>query len=79
MNQVAIYAVLALGIIVAGAVFFFVGRSSGRSAEHATQVAAKATAEETAKKIVDDAAREAEALRKAAVVSGKEEDRKSVV
>ena len=73
MNQIVIYAALALGSIIAGAVFFFVGRSSGRSVEHAAQVAAKTTAEETAKKIVDDAAREAEALRKAAVVSGKEE------
>ena len=73
MTQIVIYAALALGIIIAGAVSFFAGRSGGRRSEHAAQVAAKTTAEETAKKIVDDAAREAESLRKAAVVSGKEE------
>jgi len=73
MNQIVIDAVLAFGIIVAGAVFFFVGRSAGRRAEHAAQLAAKATAEETSKRILDEAARDAEALRKAAIVAGKEE------
>src|SRR6185437_3559752 len=73
MNVLVIYAALALGIVLAGVAFFFVGRSAGKNAEHAAQVAGKATAEESSKRILDDAAREAEALRKAAVVAGKEE------
>ncbi len=73
MNQLVIYAALAIGIIIAGAVSFFVGRSGGRRIEHDAQVAAKATAEETSRRIVDEGTREAEALRKAAIISGKEE------
>ncbi len=74
MNQIVIYAALALCICIAGAVSFFVGRRAGQRAEHAARVAAKATAEETAKRILDEAGREAETLRKAAVVAGKEEN-----
>ncbi|HET9635633.1 MAG TPA: ribonuclease Y [Gemmatimonadaceae bacterium] len=59
--------------IVAGAVFFFIGSRIGRGNELRRQQQAKATAEETAKRIVTDAEREAESLRKAAVLSGKEE------
>ena len=59
--------------IVAGAVFFFIGSRVGRGNELRRQQQAKATAEETAKRIVTDAEREAESLRKAAVLSGKEE------
>ncbi len=73
MNQMIIYAALAFGIIIAGAVSFFAGRSAGRRTEHAAQVAAKATAEETSKRLIDEATRESEALRKAAVVSGLDE------
>ena len=73
MNQIVIYAALALGILIAGAVSFFVGRSAGKSTEHTAQVAAKATAEETASRIVGEATRESESLRKAAIVTGKEE------
>src|SRR5690348_13466348 len=73
MNQIVIDAVLAFGIIVAGAVSFFVGRSAGLRGERAAQVAARTTAEEVARRLIDEATREAEALRKAAVVAGKEE------
>src|ERR1700712_4963279 len=73
MNQLVIDAALAFGIIVAGAVFFFVGRSAGTRAERAAQVAARTTAEEVARRLIDEATRESEALRKAAVVAGKEE------
>jgi ribonuclease Y len=59
--------------IVAGAVFFFIGSRIGRGNELRRQQQAKATAEETAKRIVTEAEREAESLRKAAVLSGKEE------
>src|SRR5216110_2862982 len=56
---------------IAGAVFFFVGRKLGRSAELRRQRQAQATAEESAKRIVGEAEREAESLRKTAVLTGK--------
>src|SRR5438477_12594092 len=59
--------------VIAGAVFLFVGRKLGRGAEVRRQQQAQATAEETAKRIVSEAGREAESLRKTAVLSGKEE------
>lgn len=62
----------ALGVIAA-AVFFFLGRRSGVSAETARLRVARSTAEETAKRIVGEAERESESLKKSAVVSGKEE------
>ena len=64
----------AVGVgVVASAAFFFVGRRSGMSAEVKRLAAAKGTAEETSRRIVADAEREAETLRKSAVVTGKEE------
>jgi ribonucrease Y len=59
--------------IVAGAAFFFIGSRIGRRGELRRQQQAKATAEETSKRIVGEAERESESLRKAAVLSGKEE------
>src|SRR5687767_4822780 len=59
--------------VIASAVFLFVGRKIGGRAELRRQERAHATAEETAGKIVDEAEREAERLRKTAVLSGKEE------
>jgi ribonuclease Y len=59
--------------VLASAVFFFVGRRFGGRTELKRQAQAHATAEETAKRIVGDAQREAESLRKTAVLSGKEE------
>src|SRR4051812_36910431 len=73
MNHLVLDAALALGIIVAGAVFFYIGRSAGLRSERAAQVAARTTAEEVARRLIDEATRESEALRKAAVVAGKEE------
>jgi ribonucrease Y len=58
---------------IAGAVFFYIGRKSGGRAELERQQQAKATAEETSKRIVGEAEREAESLRKTAILSGKEE------
>ena len=72
MDATAIVAALG-AFIVAAAAFFFIGRSVGRNAELQRQAAAKATAEESAKRIVGEAEREAETLRKGAVVAGKEE------
>src|SRR5512143_1840554 len=65
----------ALGALaaIASAVFFIVGRRAGTASELARQKAAKASSEEIAKRIVGESEREAESLRKSAVVSGKEE------
>ena len=49
------------------------GRQSGRSEELERQRAAQATAEESARRILAEAQRDADALKKSAVVSGKEE------
>jgi len=62
----------ALGVIAAVLGFVF-GRKSGRQAEVVAQQRAKATAEETATRILEEAGREAENIRKGAVVSGREE------
>jgi ribonuclease Y len=58
---------------IAGAVFFYIGRKLGGRAELERQLQAKATAEETSKRIVGEAERESESLRKTAILSGKEE------
>ena len=73
MSSVEIYAALGATFLVAGAVFFFLGRRLGRAAEFNRQAASKSTAEESAKRIVSDAERESDNLRKSAVVAGKEE------
>ncbi len=72
MNVIAIFAALG-AVVVASPAFFIFGRRLGRSAEQRRQGAAKATGEELAKRVVEDAEREAENLRKSAVVAGKEE------
>src|SRR5678815_2215421 len=72
MDVIAIAAALGVFVVAAPAFFVF-GRNAGRRAERERQAAAKATAEETSKRIVGDAEREAETLRKSAVVAGKEE------
>src|SRR6266513_843048 len=64
----------ALGaLILAAAAFFFIGRRIGVSAEVKRLAAAKSTAEETATRIVSESEREADNLRKSAIVAGKEE------
>jgi ribonuclease Y len=64
----------ALGaFVIASAAFFFIGRRVGVSQELRRLAAAKGTAEETAKRIVSDSEREAENVRKSAIVAGKEE------
>ena len=71
MNEILAAAIGAL--ILASAAFFFLGRRLGTAAEVKRLAAAKSTAEETAKRIVGEAEREAENLRKSAIVAGKEE------
>ena len=73
MSETLLTAALVTLTIVAAAVSFFVGRSTGSKGEIARQALAKATAEETAKRILGDAEREAESSRKGAVLAGKEE------
>ena len=73
MNEIAIFAALGAFAIVAAAASFFLGRSTGRKAEIARLTAARSTAEETTKRLLSEAEREAETLRKSAVVAGKEE------
>jgi ribonuclease Y len=64
----------ALGaFVIASAAFFFIGRRAGVSGEVKRLRASKATAEETAQRIVTESEREAENLRKSAIVAGKEE------
>jgi len=76
MNQMALVAVLGALVIALPAIFFFgrrTGAALGQRTELERQRAAKSSADEIAKRIVDDAEREAESLRKTAVLSGKEE------
>src|SRR5436305_15120279 len=72
MNVTALIAALGVAVLALPALFF-VGRRAGAASENQRQAAAKATAEETAKRIVTESEREAENMRKSAVVAGKEE------
>ena len=74
MDFTAILAAGAILVLVAGCgLFFVIGRKTGTRVEAERQQAAGASAEQTAKRIVSDAERDAEALRKTAVLAGKEE------
>ncbi|MFN8667273.1 MAG: ribonuclease Y [Gemmatimonadaceae bacterium] len=73
MNPTFLVAALGVLCVVASAASFIFGRKAGQGAERETQRAAKATAEELTKRIVGDAEREAESVRKSAVLAGKEE------
>ena len=68
---------LAIGLALAGiggaVVAFVVGKKSGREMELAARRAAHDTAEDLAKRVLGDAERDAENLRKQAVLTGKEE------
>jgi ribonuclease Y len=59
--------------VIASAVLYIIGRRLGGRAELRRQQQAHATAEETAKRLLAEAEREAESLRKNAVLTGKEE------
>ena len=76
MNSLAIIAALG-AFLVASPAFFIVGRRSGvgigRQTELERQAIAKATAEETSARMIAEAEREIDTMRKSAVVSGKEE------
>jgi ribonuclease Y len=78
MNPLA-WVAIALGALgVAGsAVAFVVGRRTGRDTEVRARKAAGDTAEELVKRIIGDAERDADGLRKQAVLAGKEEAMRS--
>ena len=73
------YLAIALGVLgSAGSAFAFsVGKKSGKKAEVEARKAAGDTAEQLVKRIVGDAEREADGLRKQAVLAGKEEAMRS--
>jgi ribonuclease Y len=64
---------LGAALVIASAGFYLLGRWAGRREEVRRQAAARATAEETARRIVAEAERAAESLRKDAIIAGKEE------
>jgi ribonuclease Y len=76
MNDMALLAALG-ALVIALPAFFFLGRRTGLAAgqrsELERQRTAKSSADEIAKRIVEEAEREAETLRKSAVLAGKEE------
>jgi len=72
MDYMAIFAALGV-LVIASPAFFFLGRRLGARSELQRQAAAKATAEEPRQRILSEAERDSENLRKSAVVTGKEE------
>jgi ribonuclease Y len=62
-----------VAVVVAAVVAFILGRKAGGAAELAQQKRAQATAEETSARLLDEARRESENVRKGAIVAGKEE------
>lgn len=73
MGDFPLAALLGAAGVVAAVVGFVFGRRSGRAIEIAAQQRAKATAEDTATRILDEARRESETIRKSAAVAGREE------
>jgi ribonuclease Y len=73
MSDTALYAASGVAILIAAAAFFLIGRAVGRALERKAQELAKATAEESARRIIAEAEREADTMRKSAVLAGKEE------
>ena len=73
MEFSAVSAALGVAVFIASAVFFIVGRSAGRRAELLRLATVKGTAEEAAARVTSDAEREAETIRKTALLAGKEE------
>ncbi len=63
----------ALGAVAVAVLAFVLGRRGGRASALDEQRRARATAEDTAARVLDEARREADTIRKEAVVSGKEE------
>ena len=66
-------AALGVLVLIASAVFFFLGRRTGASRELQRQESLLQTGEHSARRLVADAEQEAERLRKSALLAGKEE------
>jgi ribonuclease Y len=73
MSETVLIAALGVLVVLAAAAFFVLGRRAGARGEFARQAVAKSTAEETSTRIVAEAERDAESVRKGAVLAGKEE------
>lgn len=74
MPDLALYAVGGIvALAVSAAAFFVLGRRIGRNRELARRQESKSSAEQTAQRTLEDAHREADTLRKSAVLAGKEE------
>jgi ribonuclease Y len=73
MGEISLAALVGAAGILAAVLSFVFGRKTGRNAELVAQQRAKATAEETATRLLDEARREAENIKKGAIVSGREE------
>src|SRR5438046_58112 len=74
MTNTALYAAAGIAaLVIASAAFLYLGLRLGAKREVERQQRSKSTAEETARRITSDAEREAESLRKTALLSGKEE------
>jgi len=73
--NLSILPAIALGVlaVAASAIAFLFGRKLGRAAEELARTAAGTSAEQVARRIVSEAEREADGLRKQAVLTGKEE------
>ena len=72
MSALAVAAIVLIAGVV-GLVAFIVGQQTGRGSERRRQVTAGQTAEALSARIVAEGEREAEALRKSAVLAGREE------
>ncbi len=73
MDSIPLAAIVgALGAVVAVLAFVF-GRRAGAAAQLDQQRLSRNTAEDTAKRLLDEATREADTIRKGAIVAGKEE------
>lgn len=73
MGTIPLVALTGVLGVLSAIIAFVAGRRSGRAGERAEQQRAKASAEELGSRIVEEARREAETVRKSAVVAGKEE------
>lgn len=71
--SVVVVILIALGLVIIIGVFFALGRKTGATAERTRQSVARVTAKEAAARIVGDAEREAETIKKQAELAGKEE------
>jgi ribonucrease Y len=73
MNSLPVPALIGAIAVLSVALGYFLGGRNGVAREREQQVRSRTTAEETATRLIDEAKREAETIRKGAVVAGKEE------